>query len=212
MGTVAAPRRVSLALGALLLAACSAPLAPPNAADPTETAPSVQAPFPVATVDTPLLIPYTSPPRVTGTQRPACLTRAHGMLPDPACTPGSVGSTDAATICVSGFELRHRPGGAVTAKKAAMAAYHLAPELSGRTEYDHLIPLSLGGANDVTNLWPEVSDLPGGGFRNSKDGVELRVLHWVCSAPLAQRQQRLTDTQAAMARDWTAAEKFLGVG
>ena len=92
-----------------------------------------------------------------------------------------------------------------------MLAYRIPMADRKRTEYDHLIPLSLGGSNDVSNLWPQISDLSLVDERNSKDGVELRLWRWVCTAPAGVRQKRLVDAQAAVARDWMAAEKFLGL-
>lgn len=204
---------------AALLAGCSdsvpakVPLFPSG--DPTPSYSAVPTPQPTnpptnqptTTAPPPAVVAYTVPPRVTGHQAPACVARANGMLPDPACTPGSVGATDPAQVCTAFFQNQHRPNGTLAAKRAAMKAYHLADNQLGVIEYDHLIPLSLGGSNDVTNLWPEVSDQPGRGFRNSKDDVELRLWRAVCT----DHRVALGDVQAAFARDWTAAEKFLGL-
>jgi hypothetical protein len=63
-------------------------------------------------------------------------------------------------------------------------------------EYDHLIPLALGGApNDPRNLWPEPGASP-----NPKDGLELRLAAMVC-----QRQLSLTSAQSLIATDWVSA-------
>ena len=158
------------------------------------------------------VIGYTTPPKVTGRQPAACVARMGGQLPDPGCTPGSVGSTDQAQVCASGkpsFSDAHRPAEAATAgpKTAAMRAYHVPATDRPRTEYDHLVPLALGGSNDVSNLWPQVSDLSIADSYNSKDAVELHLWHAVCR----DHAVKLTDAQAAVARDWTGAEKFLGL-
>ena len=62
-----------------------------------------------------------------------------------------------------------RPSESVTEaeKRASMAAYGAAGRLSAY-EYDHFVPLELGGAvNDSRNLWPEPGASP-----NPKDTVE----------------------------------------
>jgi hypothetical protein len=217
---------VTAIAAALALAACGGPADPalPPFSSSTPTAPPVGtwANVPTGQPDVTLaVLAYTDPPRITGTQAPACVARANGMLPDPACTPGSIAATadpnddpakaaDQAEVCNAGFESHHRPATVRRFRDAAMKAYHVPPGDLGRVEYDHLIPLSLGGSNDVTNLWPQVSDLPARGFRNSKDGVELRLWRAVCTGPVDKRLA-LADVQRAFARDWTAAEKFLGL-
>ena len=73
-------------------------------------------------------------------------------------TQGNLGST----ICRKGFAARERPPRWVSEveKRASLAAYGDAGPLS-RYEYDHLVPLELGGAaNDRRNLWPEPGASP----------------------------------------------------
>lgn len=63
-------------------------------------------------------------------------------------------------------------------------------------EYDHLVPLELGGArNDPRNLWPEPGAPP-----NPKDGLEYHLRTEVCDG-----QMKLAAAQLAIARDWVAA-------
>jgi hypothetical protein len=62
-------------------------------------------------------------------------------------------------------------------------------------EYDHLIPLELGGAvNDRHNLWPEPAPSP-----NLKDRVENALRRAVCAGRMALRV-----AQRDIARDWVA--------
>jgi len=89
-----------------------------------------------------------------------------------------------------------------------MASYAVPLTKRGTTELDHLVPLSLGGSNDSTNLWAEVSDIPNAGFRNLKDGIEDRVHDAVCRAG---SWITLDAAQAALADDWTTALDVLGV-
>jgi hypothetical protein len=87
-----------------------------------------------------------------------------------------------------------------------MHAYGESASLRSTVELDHLIPLELGGANDVSNLWPEISDESGQGFRNSKDQVENSLKEAVCAHRIA-----IADAQNAIATNWTIAESKLGL-
>ena len=67
---------------------------------------------------------------------------------------------------------------------------------SGRPEYDHLIPLELGGdPNDARNLWVEPGASP-----NPKDGIEHKLHQRVCAGTVS-----LAAAQQAIATDWTTA-------
>ncbi len=67
-------------------------------------------------------------------------------------------------------------------------------------EYDHLVPLELGGArNDARNLWPEP-----GGAPNPKDELENRLRSRVCGGSM-----RLSVAQREIATDWVAADRRL---
>ena len=131
-------------------------------------------------------------------------------LPDPRCTPGAVSPqvTQAdigSTICRSGYASSIRPPESVTdvEKVASAAAYGYTG--SFRTaEYDHLVPLELGGdPNDPVNLWVEPNDLPGATSTvNGKDLLEDRLNRLVCSG-----QVSLAAAQRAIATDWVAADR-----
>jgi hypothetical protein len=75
-----------------------------------------------------------------------------------------------------------------------MAAYGDAGPLSAY-EYDHFVPLELGGAvNDPRNLWPEPGTSP-----NPKDAVEDELNHRVCDG-----QMTLAAARRAIAANWTS--------
>src|SRR5574340_80154 len=84
------------------------------------------------------------------------------ILPDPKCTPGEADPAVTqdnidSTICVSGYTKTVRPPVSVTEpqKLESMKAYGL-DDSPSNYEFDHLIPLELGGApDDMKNLWPE---------------------------------------------------------
>lgn len=147
-------------------------------------------------------------------------TAADGFaLPDPGCTPGAVDTavtqaTIGSTVCRSGYSSSVRPPESMTepAKYRAMAAYGDSGSPSPY-EYDHLVPLELGGSSDVRNLWPEPNSGSPSQFDttdsfgiNAKDGVENRLHDAVCSG-----QVGLVAAQRAVAVDWTTAESVLEV-
>jgi hypothetical protein len=119
--------------------------------------------------------------------------------PDPRCTPGALNpqvkqSTIGRTICKRGWTSTVRPPESVTEREkiASMAAYGDHRSVAFY-EYDHFIPLELGGAtNDRRNLWPEP-----GGSPNAKDVVEDRLNRAVCDG-----QMTLAHAQRAIATNW----------
>ena len=130
-------------------------------------------------------------------------TAANGqILPDPNCTPGAISpkvtpDTLDTTICKTGYTKSIRPPASITEieKRENAAAYGYTGSLKD-VEYDHLVPLELGGdPNDPRNLWIEPGASP-----NPKDGVESRLHELVCEGrvPLAAAQE-------AIATDWTTA-------
>lgn len=153
-------------------------------------------------IASPPVVAYT-PGRVSGTQLAPCHSsgdvRDGGELPDPHCTPGSVGEVKVDLVCNPRFQSYHRVD-VTKPRLAAMRAYGVRIEDSGVTEYDHRVPLSLGGANDVSNLWPQRSDITGARplYRNSKDAIEYTVWYAVCK----RHTVALADAQRAFMGDW----------
>ncbi|MFL5822389.1 MAG: hypothetical protein ACJ764_02995 [Solirubrobacteraceae bacterium] len=132
-----------------------------------------------------------------------CHARMSGdfTLPDHRCTPGAISpavrqTNISATICRSGYTEGVRPSESITEreKQASLAAYG-SPGALHDYEYDHLVPLELGGApNDPRNLWPEP-----GGVPNPKDELENRLREMVCAGQL-----RLAAAQRGIAANWVA--------
>jgi hypothetical protein len=87
------------------------------------------------------------------------------------------------------------PSSSITSKekRASMAAYGDKGSTSAY-EYDHLIPLELGGAvNAAGNLWPEPDYHP-------KDRLENALKRLVCSGKIP-----LLTAQELIATNWVAA-------
>lgn len=134
-------------------------------------------------------------------------------LPDPNCTPGAINPQVTqvdidSTICSTGFTSTIRPPEHVTEpeKDASAAAYGYTGSLHV-AEYDHLIPLELGGdPNDPANLWVEPPDNPNAtSFANTKDQLENRLNRLVCSGQIT-----LAAAQQAIASNWVAGHQTYG--
>lgn len=149
------------------------------------------------------------------TQRQPCTLRAGGALQDPRCTPGAVNlhvtqTTIRQTICKPGWAASVRPPVTTTEpwKFRAMRAYGIdtTPGHAQLYEYDHLIPIELGGAVlDTRNLFPEprhvqVAAADEGSF--AKDQVENRLKREVCATPPVLT---LAKARQAIRTDWRTA-------
>lgn len=131
----------------------------------------------------------------------SCHALGRGLYsrPDPRCTPGALNpavtqSDIGRTICRAGWTATVRPSERVTEteKRASMLAYGDTRPIWDY-EYDHFVPLELGGAtNAATNLWPELGASP-----NRKDSVEDELNREVCDHELS-----LAAAQAEIVTDW----------
>jgi hypothetical protein len=140
----------------------------------------------------------------------SCRARGSGLYsrPDARCTPGALNpavtqASLGSTICRSGWTSTVRPPVSITEpeKLASMNAYgDDAPASS--FEYDHEVPLELGGAvNDPRNMWPEPNYPARSGFYlNPKDRLERVLNRLVCAGRMP-----LSQAQGVIARDWASA-------
>ncbi len=140
----------------------------------------------------------------------SCHARGTGKfsLPDPHCTPGAIDpavtkANIGRTICRSGYTDKVRPPEYITEaeKRASLRSYGDHKPIYDY-EYDHLVPLELGGAgNDPRNVWPEPGASP-----NPKDALENRLNEMVCDHAIT-----LAAAQQAIARNWIKAyARYLG--
>jgi hypothetical protein len=125
------------------------------------------------------------------------------IRPDPKLTPGAVISKDASAICFVGYSktVRHTSG----QLKAFIYREYGLDRANGHYEIDHLIPLSIGGADEAANLWPQSYDTHPWNA-SVKDILEDYLHREVCAGriPLERAQQEI-------AVDWIAAyRKHLG--
>jgi hypothetical protein len=118
-------------------------------------------------------------------------------------TPGVVAQTDTAILCRPGYATRARVVDTLLyrrLRRPIYRAYGVTAHSRTPHQFDHLIPVELGGATAQGNLWPEPSTKTGGAHR--KDLLENRLRWRVCAGKYA-----LSDVQRAIARDWVAADR-----
>ena len=118
----------------------------------------------------------------------------NSALPDSACSPGAVLTTDIKRICVVGYTKTVRNVSTAT-KKKVFQEYDLPWSTHSNYEIDHIISLELGGSNDISNLYPE-SYLISNGAR-VKDKLENYLHKQVCNETIT-----ITEAQKEISSNW----------
>jgi hypothetical protein len=136
-----------------------------------------------------------------------------GSTPNAKLTPGDTfPGVTADDICTPGWTTDHRH---VTEEmRAQVYAEYDRTEGPNCCEVDHLVPLELGGSNDMKNLWPQpyscayrqscpvYDPRPGAG---EKDQLENELHRLVCHGKMT-----LADAQRCIASDWVACwDKYM---
>jgi len=136
-------------------------------------------------------INITSGVNLTGTNK----TILKIIYPNKTMTPGVIMSTNITEICVSGYSDRVR-NVSQKVKDWVYLEYKLLPtQPEGSFQIDNLIPLSIGGSNDIKNLWPQPAE-PKPGYKE-KDILETYYHTQVCSGKMD-----LKEAQNIMATNW----------
>ena len=115
-------------------------------------------------------------------------------LPDPIMTPGAVDPSATRDVVCNGTT-RSRRHVSTAMKASVLAGYNIPDAESPFYEIDHLVPLAIGGANVVANLWPEPW-----AEAVQKDVLEVELQRRVCHGLLPQ-----AEAQREVAADWAAA-------
>lgn len=123
------------------------------------------------------------------------LTLVKVIYPNRTMTPGDIMSTNITEICVSGYSDTVRNVSQHT-RETVFIMYKLSPnQPEGSFEVDHLVPLSIGGSNNIKNLWPQPKE-PRPGYKE-KDVLENYYHRQVCDGKMDIRE-----AQAIMANNW----------
>ena len=125
---------------------------------------------------------------------------AAGPLPDARLTPGATRLISEREVCVLApdddarrvpVELAHR----------VFEQYHIAAPRPRAFEVDYLISPTLGGADDIRNLWPQPY-AEGEWTSRVKDALEDHLRRMVCAGTIS-----LAEAQQDIATNWIAAYK-----
>jgi hypothetical protein len=183
-----------VAAGLGLLAACGTEVSsePIGAVRPTQT--SIH-PLPV-TID-----PSTSSVLEEPRSPASFVTGADGVVrPDPEYTIGAVfADVNEDMVCNEHYTQGVRQP-RFNDKVEAFAAYGISIGDRDTFQLDHLVPISLGGSNERSNLWPQPYDDTAGAVQ--KDELERHLRGLVCS-----RRMALAEAQALIVADWWAARE-----
>jgi len=111
-----------------------------------------------------------------------------GVLPNPKLTPGHVAAGD-----------KDRQGVTAAMEQKVFARYKLPWSLRAEFKIDHLIPVELGGADTIDNLWPQrIRMRPYGADRKE-------LLAEVLSERIRSGQLTLAQAQEQISHDWIDA-------
>lgn len=124
--------------------------------------------------------------------------QAYYHLPDPILTPGVVATTDTRLVCQKGYTERAR----VVPRSRLNKVYELygveKAKCRGGCKIDHLIPLAVGGSNDIENLWPHEYRAEWTVYEKTR--LEVRLRKEVCTT----KSITIQEAQACIRDDWTA--------
>jgi len=110
------------------------------------------------------------------------------LLPNPKLTPGRIAQSQ-----------KDRAGVTVEMEQKVFARYRLPWSSRGGFKIDHLIPVELGGADTIDNLWPQ-------SLRARPYGWERKeLLTAILLQRIARKQITLEQAQDQISRDWIDA-------
>ena len=130
-----------------------------------------------------------------------------GMYPNLSITPGAVDTTSFKVLTLEKacgtYSKCHRG----SSMKATVCQYY---SCKGKVEIDHFIPLALGGADDIKNLWaqPEhvIIDNVDWGY-HTKDKLEVRLISMMKRGKITPKE-----AQKCIKKDWVDCyKKHIGI-
>jgi hypothetical protein len=122
--------------------------------------------------------------------------------PNYSLTPGSSMTDNLNVICVSGYSATVR-NVSEGLKQKVYKLYSVPKNERGSengieiSKIDHLIPLAIGGSNDITNLWPHYYNTQSGMGVLKKNIIENTLHRKVC-----QNEIEIHEAWKCIALDW----------
>lgn len=121
---------------------------------------------------------------------------AYNFLPNPELTPGKIASVNLDEICAKNYALNSRNVSSATKMKVYKLYNIDLTSCRGGCKIDHLIPLSIGGSNDISNLWPHEYGAEWKVFQKTR--LEVRLRKAIC-----HEQMPIDEAQQCIASNWT---------
>jgi hypothetical protein len=115
---------------------------------------------------------------------PISFTGPATFVPDLSLTPGKLCTPDDPDFVEYRYDAQipYCQRSVTNAEKAQVAAgYNVDPADWSQYEFDHLIPLSLGGSDDPSNIWPQRLDAA-----REKDKLETQLYNQLKNGQITQ--------------------------
>jgi hypothetical protein len=117
-------------------------------------------------------------------------------LPNALLTPGKVASTNVEEVCNPAYPTAARNVSQYRKNKVYKRYGVTKANCTNGCKIDHLIPIAIGGANDIENLWPH--EYGADWTVNEKTRLEVRLRKAVC-----KEKMPIIWAQQCIASDWT---------
>ncbi len=140
------------------------------------------------------------------------------QVPDPHCTPGAINSTVTIAVLKSPEYKTEcvRDKATTEEKKEVTYQWYGIPKPSDNQganemcELDHLVPLYLGGADTLDNIWPQCG--PNGVSLDDRYFKQKDRVEYYLGQQVRMGKMKMSDAQQGIAKDWTvyisATEEF----
>ena len=122
--------------------------------------------------------------------------QAYPYLPNSKMTTGVASNSTLAEICSKGYPERSRDVTSSTKSKVYKLYNVNLAKCRGGCKIDHLIPLSIGGSNDIGNLWPHEYNQQWSVYKKTR--LEVRLRRDVCAG-----KRELEQARQCIASNWT---------
>lgn len=117
-------------------------------------------------------------------------------LPNAELTPGRVDTTDRALICQATYSKDNRRVSGGTKDRVYDRYGVKKSNCRMDCKIDHLIPIAIGGSNDIRNLWPHEYGAEWSVYEKTR--LEVRLRKAVC-----KQNMDVADAQNCIRNDWT---------